>query len=971
MAGAGSVVKRLIFVVAVLMAGVSITGVASAAGPAKAGSTFSTSFLTLPKGAIPGGESGLTGGNVDRSALSANGRFVAFVSAANALSRAADPDITNVFRKDQTTGKVELVSRASGANGAASVLISFAPRISGNGNLVAFVTKAALSPTDLDGESDVYTRNLATKTTRLETPATPSGVFSYDISADGQFLAFSSPDVLVGTDNNGTNDIFRRDLGDGTVALVSRIPANGTAGDGSSYSPSISGDGRWVAFESDSSNITAVPYIDHNGGSDDVVVRDMVGAQTYLVSCRQDSCGHNGNGESGEAAIAGSPAASNQVRIAYSSNATDVGTLGVDLETSASIYLKSSLDTAPSELVSQSTGGENADSRANSPRISASGNLIFFSSDANNLGPVPDYYGAYLRNTGTGTTTLGSAKNNYAIAGDISANGNMIVWSEAGGATPDSDAGANGVFTRKIPGGPVRFASRPPGSKPFILPGASVGSAEEGARTISANGRYIVIAAVSSRLGAVPNGQIFRRDLATGKIELASRRSGAKGAKSEGSSSPSVSSDGNRVAFRSFSPLVAADTDDEADAYVRDFRTKTTTLVSRADGAAGADANERVDSVAISGNGRTAVFATDATNLGVPAGDSQIYVRDLVASKTLVVSRATGNGGVVGNGDSGRPAISNDGRTVAFESRSTNLDPDDANNQRDVYVRNLAADTLLLASRLPGLNGAHIVDLYTAPAISGDGKVVAFSSEEESLVPGTGPWPVNENQVVTRVLSNGTNSLASRSEGGLAADRGASAASLNRDGTQVAFESSSTNLLPNRGGNVRPAVFVKNMNTGKLVGPPAFGLDDNEPQNGARAPSLSDNGRCVAFVADGHNRISGDSSDLNTSYVYTVSGTCTNPRGIPKPRLSGVSVRGASTATIRFRLNTKATVTATFKRRAGTGYVAAGKLVRKNQKAGKRVLRKSLRAGSYRVTMSAKNGVGRSRPVTKTFRVRR
>ena len=110
---------------------------------------------------------------------------------------------------------------------------------------------------------------------------------------------------------------------------------------------------------------------------------------------------------------------------------------------------------------------------------------------------------------------------------------------------------------------------------------------------------------------------------------------------------------------------------------------------------------------------------------------------------------------------------------------------------------------------------------------------------------------------------------------------------------------------------------------------------------------------------------------MNSSYVYTVSGTCTNPRGIPKPRLSGVSVKGGRKATIRFRLNAKATVTATFKRRSGGRYVGAGKLVRKNQRAGERILRKGLRPGKYRVTLVVSNGVGRSRAVTRSFRIRR
>ena len=122
----------------------------------------------------------------------------------------------------------------------------------------------------------------------------------------------------------------------------------------------------------------------------------------------------------------------------------------------------------------------------------------------------------------------------------------------------------------------------------------------------------------------------------------------------------------------------------------------------------------------------------------------------------------------------------------------------------------------MLASRTPGLNGTHVEISYTAAAISGNGRVVAFASEDENLVPGTGPWPLGMDQVVTRVLSNGKNSLASRSKGGAVANAGADSVSLNRDGSQVAFEANSTNLLPAHGGNNRSAVFVKNMKTGKL-----------------------------------------------------------------------------------------------------------------------------------------------------------
>ncbi len=116
-----------------------------------------------------------------------------------------------------------------------------------------------------------------------------------------------------------------------------------------------------------------------------------------------------------------------------------------------------------------------------------------------------------------------------------------------------------------------------------------------------------------------------------------------------------------------------------------------------------------------------------------------------------------------------------------------------------------------------------------------------------------------------------------------------------------------------------------------------------------------------------------------------VSGTCSNPRGTPKPKLSKVSFKPSKFALagkkkgtkIRFTLNTKATVTITFKRR-GKGRKLTAKLVKRNQRAGSRVVKfkgragkKKLRPGRYTVTLSARNGVGKSKIVRKTIKVKR
>jgi hypothetical protein len=289
----------------------------------------------------------------------------------------------------------------------------------------------------------------------------------------------------------------------------------------------------------------------------------------------------------------------------------------------------------------------------------------------------------------------------------------------------------------------------------------------------------------------------------------------------------------------------------------------------------------------------------------------------------------------------------------------------------------------MLVSRLPGLDGAKSTKFHYDPAISGDGKVVAFRSSDQTMVPGTGLWAAD--QIVSRVLSTGTNRLVSRAKSGAVANAETGKPSLNRDGSMIAFNSYATNLIARRGGDDREAVFIKNMKSGRLSGPPAFGITGLDAQTGARWPSISANGRCLLFLATGYNAASGNASDIPSVYVYAAARGCSNPKAAPRPKLSGVSFRPSKVALtgprngtlIRFRLNATATVTITFVRQ-GPGRRFTGRLVKRNQRRGAHRLRFSGRAGKrrlkpgrYRVTVTARNRSGASRAVRKTIRVTR
>ena len=156
-----------------------------------------------------------------------------------------------------------------------------------------------------------------------------------------------------------------------------------------------------------------------------------------------------------------------------------------------------------------------------------------------------------------------------------------------------------------------------------------------------------------------------------------------------------------------------------------------TVLISRASGAGGAGGDGASLQPATSANGRYVAFVSSATNLSPEGSGRRIYLRDTVANTTTLVSRQTGTGpGGAPNSDSFAPAISADGRYVAFESKADNLSDDDVGGTWDIYVRDTVSNTTTLASRQTGTASGNGGDASSfASSISADGRYVAFDSK--------------------------------------------------------------------------------------------------------------------------------------------------------------------------------------------------------------------------------------------------
>jgi Tol biopolymer transport system component len=206
--------------------------------------------------------------------ISADGRFVAFQSTASNLVADDTNGVSDVFVRDLQTGTTERVSVDSG--GAPGNGTSDAPSLSGDGALVAFTSQATnLVAGDTNNATDVFVHDWHTGATvraSVATDGTQADRAAYDprLSADGRFVAFDTDATnLVPGDTNGASDVFLRDLQTGVTERAS-LTATGDQADGDSGTPSLSADGRFVAFQSYAGNLVS----GDSNGNYDVFVRD-------------------------------------------------------------------------------------------------------------------------------------------------------------------------------------------------------------------------------------------------------------------------------------------------------------------------------------------------------------------------------------------------------------------------------------------------------------------------------------------------------------------------------------------------------------------------------------------------------------------------------------------------------------------------------------------------------------------------
>jgi Tol biopolymer transport system component len=668
--------------------------------------------------ALPSGGNGDSLGPI----LSPDGRYVLFASAANnlMLNSNSNPIATgmlpvfNVYLRDRTNGTTRLASINLAGDGGGNGNSSPAA-LSADGRYALFESLAGdLAAGTTNGLAQVFVRDLEAQATLLVSVDTNGAAANAacrgsTMTPDGRYVAFvSGASNLVAADTNGIPDVFVRDLQSGVTTLAS-VGAKATNANTifiGSEAPAISDNGRYVVFFSIATNL--VPGVG-NGG--EIYLRDTVAQTTAWVSGGARSLLGTSNVVSFNQTISADGAyiafetatnlamgsTNNGMILRYDvkSGLTDLVARNAYVQNANPDEIRSLATTydgrfiafvantnsgntcvmlwdaqaGTSVLVSGDLGGQvPTNSLCEWPSIDLTGRFVAFLSNGTNLvaNPLTGGYHLYVRDTQAGTTLLADATTNgdgapitFVAEPRLAAGGTVLAFeSPDAPLVPNDSNHAFDVFLRDLTGGTTELVSA---REPTLGSATPFGLSALSAFSTSPDGRFVAFTSTADDLAPGHTSgmrDVFVRDLLTETTVLASI--GTNGAGADGvSSEPSISGDGRYVAFTSAADnLIASDPNHFKDVFMRDLQAGTTTLVSTNVGGTG-PGNDISYAPVISADGRFLLFHSKATNLStntIPAGYDNLFQRDLQAGRTraLTISGA------------GSASMTPDGRLVAF-----------------------------------------------------------------------------------------------------------------------------------------------------------------------------------------------------------------------------------------------------------------------------------------------------------------
>lgn len=793
--------------------------------------------------------------------ISADGRFVAFTSDARDLLPVQDPgSLRDVFLWDRLSGSVTLVSRSRAGSGRPGNGESGSPALSADGRYVAFVSRATDlvdRQADLNQDTDVFLFDRQSGRTTLVsrvsagtsgagtsggagTARTGDGLsIMPSISADGRFIAFTSRagNLVAGQVLGSFHNVFVHDRAAGRNVLAShRSDSRTVGGNLDSFAPQISANGEAVVFRSRARNLVA-GQIDANGIEDDVFLFHRPSGSTVLVSRAAGSAVRTANKTSG-----GSYALSaDGNRVAFVSQGRD---LVADQPPGQNVFF---FERTTGQVVLVTPSPDGNGHSATLAGLSADGRrIVFFGDGSSFVSPPADVQGTYVylydHPRGEATRVGLIPPDPFEAAAVLSADGNWLAFNsgDTGLAADLQDLNQSpDVYLYGWSGETYELVSQRAPSLPSKTP-----QAESQPAGLSADGRYAVFTSAAGNLlprvtDTNAEADVFLYDRQLGTTTLVSHSALAPlSAGSRASGNPRISADGRFIVYVSqAADLVAGQIDfsETPDLFLYDREAGTNTLITRRPGTLEATGEAGADPV-ISADGSTIVFAS---------GDFfqyQILLYERAAGTTTLLSHAFGSQVEGGNGSSSEPSLSADGRFVLFTSEATDLLPTPVELERNGYfLHDRAAGTTTFLA--PSFSGYPAV-------LSADGRYAAFLSEEPDLVPGqiddtdNGAFFSSDLFLYDRVA--GTVQLVSHTVASPLTAAGSTAGpmALSADGRYVVFFSESETLNAAGAHPFDPGFFLFDRVTGSLE---ALGWAGNS-EVGPGPLAISPDGRYVAFL---------------------------------------------------------------------------------------------------------------------------
>lgn len=484
---------------------------------------------------------------------------------------------------------------------------------------------------------------------------TVSGAWSQlAVSPDGTKVAFATTAGDLGpTDTNGDEDVYVKDLTEGSYTLVSANGDGTDSGSGASYDPEFSPDGTKILFESLAGDLGPTD----TNGEEDAYVRDLENSVTSLVSVNASGA-DSGNAETFTASFG-----PDGTKVVFITDANDLGP--TDSERTGFVYGDNKdayirdLEAGTTSLVSvNQTGTDSGNAGTTSAEFSPDGSQVLFESGASDLHERDGDAGQPWEFTDDGIDVFVRD-----LVGRQTSLVSVGVWGVGGnGGSFDPSFSPDGrkvLFTSRAndlgPGGSTCYTPARPGVPPIPFPCSNV----------------------------------FIRDLMTQTTSLVSVNAwglgGGSGA-SGGNFVPQFSPDGTKVVFLSYAEDLTVSEVSGQQIYVRDLVSHSTELVTANGEGTGGGSGLHTDA-SFDPSGTLVVFSTTGRDFGITDGnvEADVYVRDLAWNVTNPVSinrerTATGDGG------SGGGVFTPDGGHVVFWSTASDLVATDTNGQRDVFL---------------------------------------------------------------------------------------------------------------------------------------------------------------------------------------------------------------------------------------------------------------------------------------------